>query len=245
MTFATAGRYVLALMLLLFLPSCKTEKQAVEPKKPEPAPVVIKQKNPVLSAEQKAELGFPDDLIGKVELSAGGAAAEPFFATVLLSSENLKGEKGFEQKTLAGFSVRTKNTDELIKSYRAGLRVKGYLIFKSHTGYGSLPDIVTIVKGNSSYDILKILGTEAVSYHLDTNAIIGWLKQQQQFGSFVITGAGSDWVEARFVKPPSDMHAFAKRIYAFAPDVRASGPKTVDKLIEQMKEMNGFYLVWD
>lgn len=239
--FATGGKVVLSCMLITLISACKAEKP-VETKKPEPA-AIVRPKHPVLSPEQRAELGFPEDLIAKLELSAG-AEAEPFFVTVVVPSQNLKGEKGFEKEKLAGFSVRTKNADELITSYRAGLRVRGYLIFKSHRGYGSLPDIVTIVKGNNSYDILKIQGTEASNYSLDTKAIIAWLKQQQLLGSFVITGAGADWVEARFIKQPANMRAFARKVYAFAPDVRQYGP-TVDKLVERMKKMNGFYLVWD
>jgi hypothetical protein len=241
---ATGTRYALVFIALLLLApaACKTEKP-VEPKKPQPT-VIIKPKPPLLTAEQRAELHFPEDLIAKVELSAG-AEAEPFFTTVLVPSENLKGEQGIEKEKLAGFSVRTKDSDELIRSYRAGLRVKGYLIFKSHKGYGSLPDIVTVVKGNNSYDLLKMQGTEAANYRLDTQAIIAWLREQQQSASFVVIGAGPDWVEARFVKQPENMLAFARKVLAFAPDVREYGVRTADRLADRMKKNNGFYLVWD
>ena len=241
---AMPDKYALVfLAVLLLVPAaCKTEKPA-EPKKPQPS-VIFKPKPPVLTVEQRAELNFPEDVIAKLELSAG-AEAEPFFATVLVASENLRGEKGFEKKKLAGFSVRIKSSDELIQTYRAGLRVKGFLIFKSHKGYGSLPDIVTVVKGNNSYDLVKMQGTEASHYRLDTPAIIAWLKEQQQSASFVVIGAGPDWVEARFVKQPENLIAFARKVLAFAPDVRDYGPKTADKLADRMKKSNGFYLVWD
>ena len=198
----------------------------------------------MLTPEQRTELGFPADLIAKVERDAG-SEAEPFFVSVVVPSENLKGEKGFEKEKLTGFSVRTKKAEELITSFRAGLRVKGYLIFRSHKSYGDLPDIVTVVKGNNSYDILKIQGTEASNYRLDTKAIIGWLKSQQQQGTFVITGAGSDWLEARFIKQPDNMSVFAKKVNAFAPDVLAHGPRTVEKLAAKMKKTNSFHLEWD
>jgi hypothetical protein len=230
-------------LLLLALAGCSKAEKPIEPKKTAPT-VILKPRHPVLTAEQRAELGFPEDLIAKLELSAG-AEAEPFFATVFVHSENLKGDKGFEKGKLAGFSVRTKNSDELIRTYRAGLRVKGYLIFKSHKGYGSLPDLVTVLKGNNSYDLLKIQGTEGFSYRLDTPAIIAWLKHQQQSASFVIIGAGQDWVEARFVKQPANMLVFARQVLAFAPDVRESGTRTAEKLAARMKKTNGFYLVWD
>jgi hypothetical protein len=164
---------------------------------------------------------------------------------VLLRAENLKGEKGFESRKLAGFSVRTKKADEIIGSFRAKSRAQGYLVFKSQKSYGTLPEIVTIVKGNNSYDILKIQGTEGASYRLDTKTIIVWLRERQKEGTFVITGAGPDWIEARFIKPPKNMKAFAKKASVFAPDVLLHGPRSVEKLAEQMRKSNGFALVWD
>lgn len=240
----TGGKYFVCLMFLALVFGCTSEKSAEPRKEAEPAAVIVKPRPALLSPEQRIELGFPGDLIKGIEMSAG-SEAEPFFMTVVMPSENLKGEKGFEADKLAGFSVRTQDADELIASYRAGLRAKGFLIFKSHKGYGNLPDIVSVIKGANSYDILRVQETEASNYRLDTKAIIAWLKQQQQIGSFVITGAGPDWLEARFIKQPSDMRVFAKKVLAFAPDVRQYGPQTADKLAERMKKINGFYLVWD
>ena len=233
---------VLALMLSGAFGACKAEKP-VEQKKPAPV-AVVKPKNAVLTDEQRSELGFAPDVISQMELAAG-ADAEPFFGTVLMKTENLKGEQGFESKKLAGFSVRTTNGDELIDSYRASLRIRGYLIFKSQRGYGHVRDIVTIIKGGNSYDVLKTQRTEAPGYQLDTMAIIAWLKARQQEGAFVVTGAGPDWLEARFIKPPNQLLPFARKIAAFAPDVLAHGPKTMEKLVERMERSNGFYLVWD
>ncbi len=240
---ATVARYLfLNIVIIGSFCACRAERP-VEQKRPAPL-VVVKPKHPVLTEEQRAELGFPAELIAKMELAAG-ADAEPFFATVIVPIENLKGEQGFESKKLTGFSVRTKNGDELVEFYRASLRVRGYLAFKSHRGYGSLQDIVTIIRGKSSYDILKIQRTEAQNYELDTKAIVAWLKTQQQQGAFVVTGAGADWLEARFINQPKNIVAFAKQVCSFAPDVLERGPKTADELAERMEKMNGFYLVWD
>ena len=224
--------------MLLACVACTVEKP-VEQKKPAPI-VIVKAKPQWLTPEQRAELKFPLELIEKVE-TAAGAKAEPFFTTVVLQSENLKGEEKFESKKLAGFSVRTTKADDLL----ASIRVKGYLLFKSQKGYGSVPDIVSVIKGNSSYDALKIQGTEAISYKYDTKAIIVWLKERQREGSFVITGAGPDWVEARFIKSPQDMIAFAQNMSVFAPDVLVRDTRTVEKLAEQMEKTNSFYLTWD
>ena len=241
---AILSRYLLLCLVFSGLVcACKAEKP-VEQKKAAPI-VVVKPKLTLLSQEQRTELGFPDGLISKVELAAG-AEAEPFFVTVVLHTENLKGDTGFESKKLAGFSVHTKQGDDLIDRYRAAFRMQGYLIFKSHRGgYEHLPDVISVIKGNNSYDILKIQSTEGQNYHLDTKAIIAWLRDRQKEGSFVVVGGGTDWLETRFIKPPQNMLAFAKKVNAFAPDVLERGPRTVEKLAERMKRMNGFYLEWD
>ena len=149
-----AGRYsLLVLIFVSILFACKTE-EPVKPRKP-PSTVIIKPKRAMLTREQRAELGFPTDMISQVELAAG-AEAEPFFVTEIVPSANMKGEEGFESARLAGFSVHTKQPDEIITSYRASLRAKGYLLFRSQRSYGKLNDIVTVVKGYATYDILKI-----------------------------------------------------------------------------------------
>ena len=238
-----AGRYsLLVLVLVSVLFACKAEKP-VKHKKPESV-VIIKPTRAVLTKEQREKLGFHADVINQVELAAG-AEAEPFFVTDVVPSANMKGEEGFERERLAGFSVHTKQSDDLITYYRASLRARGYLLFRSQRTYGKLNDIVTVVKGYTTYDILKIQRTEAPNYHLDTRAIIAWLKNLQKEASFVVTGAGPDWLEARFIQPPGNMSALAEQIVAFAPDVLEQGPKAVNKLVARMKQTNGFFLIWD
>lgn len=238
----TARRRFLLAILISGLFACRAEKP-VDLKKPAPA-VIVKQTYPVLAREQRDELGFPPELISQLELAAG-AEAEPFFATVVVHSENMKGETGFEKALLSGFSLRTKRVDELISSYRASLRARGYLIFRSQKSYGKLNDIASVVRGSNTYEILKLQRTEAPNYHLDGRAIIKWLQARQNEASFVITGAGPDWLEARFTKPLKNARSFAWKIAAFAPDVLDHGPQTVEKLSERMKRTDGFFLVWD
>lgn len=233
------------IIALLLLVSCAKEEPSRPAEQPKPAPlVVVRPKIETMTPEQRKELGFPKQVIADIE-AAAGAEAEPFYETVVSSSENLRGEKGIEGKRLAGFSVRTAKADEAIASFSRPLRAKGYLIFRSRQNYGNVPDVVTVIKGSSSYDILRIQKTEAPAYKLNTRAIIAWLKERQKDGPFVITGAGQDFVEARFIRQPENMKAFARKVAAFAPDVLREGPSTADRLADRMKKTNGFRLVWD
>jgi len=211
----------------------------------QPAPLVILKPRPkLMTPEQRAELDFPPEVIAQVE-QAASAAAEPFFEEVMLRSSNLKGDVMITAGRLSGFSVHVRNADQVIADLAGPLRSQGFLIFRSEQNGGSVPDVVTVVRRRNSYDILKVQQTEAPHYHIDTAAIIRWLKAQQKGGSFVITGAGADWLEARFVRPPKNMPAFARAVAGFAPDVLREGHGSEERLAEWMAETNGFRLTWD
>lgn len=239
-----AGRHLIIVLIAgAAVLGCGGDRKPEPPKRTGP-PVIVRPKPKLLSAEQKAELGFPPELIAEIE-GAAGTAAEPFFEQVMMRSSNLKGDVMIAAAKLSGFSVRTRNADAVIEGFAPPLRPRGYLLFRSEQNFGSVPDIVTVIRGNSSYDILKVQQTESPHYHLDTKAIIKWLREQQKQASFIITGAGADWVEARFVRQPRNMYAFAARVAAFAPDVLREGPGTVERLADAMSESNGFRLSWD
>ena len=146
---------------------------------------------------------------------------------------------------LAGFSVHATRAETVINDFSDTLRKQGFLIFMSEQNFGSVPDVVTVIKGTSQYDILAVQKTESTNYKLTTAVIVKWLKARQKRYPFVITGAGPEWVQARFIKPPKDLRAFAREIHAFAPDVVSPGEKSIARFAQQMKESNGFYLWWD
>jgi hypothetical protein len=153
---ATAGRYlVVGLIFISLVTACSAEKPVEPPRKAEPAKIV-RPRREVLTPEQRQELGFcrPDQM----------ESPRAWRRSLLRDRSFLRepeGRKGAETERFVGFSVRTKKAEELIISFRAGLRVKGYLIFRSRESYGDLPDLVTVVKGNNTYDILNIQATEA------------------------------------------------------------------------------------
>lgn len=227
------------------LASACTSGEADNQEATAPAPVVMLRHRPhTLTAEQRSALGFPDELIAGVEKAARGTA-EPFHETVLMPCDNLKGDVMPVKDRLVGFSVRTAAADRVIADLAKPLRSKGYLIFRSEHNYGKVPDVVTVIKGASQYDILTVQKTEGVSYGTDTRKIINWLRTEHRAHPFDITGAGANWVEARFTGTPRDLEAFSRRIHAFAPDVVNQGARSQPKLIEEMKKRNGFYLWWD
>jgi hypothetical protein len=240
-----AGRHLVIIgLVLLTAVSCSNgEKTSVTGKKAAPM-VILKPKPRLMTAEQRTELGFPPDIIAQVE-TAGSAQAEPFFDEVMIRSSNLKGDVMIATARLSGFSVRSTKADQIIMDLSPSFRKQGFLIFRSQQNFGNVPDVVTVIRGNNSYDILLIQRTEAPRHHLDTIKIIKWLKEQQKLASFVVTGAGSDWLEARFIKPPKNMKDFARKVAAFSPDVLAENRGALERLVETMERTNGFSLWWD
>jgi hypothetical protein len=236
-------RIILALVAaIVCFAGCEGTKTEA-PQKPAPM-VILKPRPKLLTPEQRAELGFPPEIIAQVEKEAG-APAEPFFEDVMLRSANLKGDVMITTGRLSGFSVHVGNAEELIAGLAETLRSQGFLIFRSEQNVGSVPDVVTVVRGGNSYDIVAVQQTEAPHYHIDTAAIIRWLKTQQKRGTFVITGAGADWLEARFIRQPKNMPAFARAVAGFAPDVLREMQGSEERLAAWMAETNGFRLVWE
>jgi hypothetical protein len=240
-----AGRAIIICGLALAaVISCTESEKKPDPGRTQAPLIILKPKPKVMTAQQKAELGFPEEIIAQVEY-ASEAPAEPFFEEVMMRSSNLKGDVMIAGTRLVGFSVRTRKADQVIEGLSPSFRSQGFLIFRSGQNFGSVPDVVTVIRGNSSYDILVIQKTEAPRHQLDTRSIIAWLKEQQKFGSFVITGAGADWLEARFVRAPKNMDAFARNVAAFAPDVLAENNGVMERLADAMIQSNGFSLWWD
>jgi hypothetical protein len=239
-----AGKYLVLIGVVLAVLSCSTQEKVSVPDKKSPPLVIIKPKPKVLTTEQRNELGFPPDLIAQVEATAG-SPAEPFFEEVMMRSANLKGDVMIAGARLMGFSVRTGQADEIIAGLSPSFRSQGYLVFRSQHNYGSVPDVITVIRGNNSYDILLIQKTESPRHDIDTKKIIKWLREQQKLGTFVVTGAGADWMEARFIKPPRNMNVFARKVAVFAPDVLDENRGTIERLADTMTRTNGFTLWWD
>jgi len=84
-----AGRQlvIIALVFLAAVSCSKEEKALVTGKKAAPT-VILRPKPKVMTAEQRAELGFSPDIIAQVE-AAGSAQAEPFFVEVVIRCSNL------------------------------------------------------------------------------------------------------------------------------------------------------------
>jgi len=197
------------------------------------APTAPAAKAPVgldyLAAVRK--LGFSQEVLRRIA-KAADAPLEPI--------TNFDGELTGVQA-----AAPTGKVGELVASLGAELQPKGYLVFQSDQGVGDRPDRIGVVKGTDQYDILRAVATDGANYNVSNGDVIAKLKEWDARYQLHITGAGGDWVEARFGKPPSDMDAFAAEVNQFCPDVVSQGTGTVADLAADMRKTGKLYLWWD
>jgi len=123
----------------------------------------------------------------------------------------------------------------------------GYIVFVSNQGFGikGNPDQVSVLMSNDQFDVVRVMGTNGDNHELSRDEILQKLKEWDRKYGLVITGAGFDWVEAKFKRTPTPMLPFAKIVYKFCPDVVEQGTETVEKLALAMQASDSVYLWWD
>ena len=127
------------------------------------------------------------------------------------------------------------------------LAPRGFTVFVSGQNFGinGEPDRVSAMAAESFYDVLTAVGTAGWNYDLGPEAVAERLREWDSRYGLVLVGAGGDWLEAEFIRCPTDMLAFAREVYAFCPDVVDQGTGTVEALGEEMRRENAVYLWWD
>lgn len=143
------------------------------------------------------------------------------------------------------FGVPQKDARAIIPKIREYLKGGDYLVFKRHDSFGMGNDSIAILKANNQFEILRVMGTAGPNYDIYNKDVLARLKKWHALAPFTITGAGEEWIEATFIKQPADMHAFAKEVYTFCPDIVDQGTGDVNALADEMKNHNTLYLWWD
>jgi hypothetical protein len=159
------------------------------------------------------------------------------------------GSKGFKEtkNPVSGLECEVAKGGGMavVSKYRPMFKKGGYLLFLSDDAFGMGNDKVAAIKSADQFDILVAMQTDGINYDIDNAAVLAKLKAWNAKYPFEIVGAGLDWMEARFVKRPADMLAFAEEVYEFCPDVVDQGTDTVKALAAEMKRTNTLYLWWD
>lgn len=215
---------------LLGVALCTSCARKVVP--PAPSPGVVSK--PVQELERQVaiqDLAFTEEVLQKIETAAGAPL------------ERLTNWE--DELTGVEAAVNKGTVEELVASLGAELQPSGYLVFQSDHGFDRAPDRIGVVKGTDQYDILRAVQTDGANYDIMNEDVTAKLKEWEARYPFRITGAGGDWVEARFDTVPPDMDAFAAEVYEFCPDVVAQGSGDVASLAREMRQTRTLCLWWD
>jgi hypothetical protein len=190
------------------------------------------------SADEMAlarQIGLSDSALAIIRKTARGPLGE---LRPLDSLGDLQPARG------VSFGLGQSKTQRTIARLRERLG-PGYLVFTADQGFGMTPDSIGIIASKDQFDILRVRNTDGINYDIPADSVLALaLMWDRQYG-LEITGAGMDWFEARFIRPPADWLAFAKELYAICPDIVDQGTESVEALAAEMRRSNTLYCWWD
>ena len=133
----------------------------------------------------------------------------------------------------------------MVESLSDILMGKGYQIFIYDLQYDDNPYKIGILKSNDKYDSLRFMLTNGTNYDLDTDDVIGKLKEWDSLYKINLVCVGSDFVEIKLDNPPEDINNFAKEVYQFCPDSVDQGVGSLEALADEIKNTSRVFLWWD
>lgn len=153
----------------------------------------------------------------------------------------------FKNKNISGikFNQDSKSAYSLVIKLRDKFRERGYYIYISESNFGHSPDVVTILKTNDKFDVLRFEGTSGINYDITLEDIIDKLSIWDKKYGLKLVGSGIDFLEADYNHVPNDIDAYSKELYAFCPDIVDQGVGSLDALQADIKITKKLYLWWD
>jgi hypothetical protein len=127
---------------------------------------------------------------------------------------------------------------------------KGFIVFagtqrwlgdERHEGRSE----VVVAEGQDQFDILRRAKSDACNFGKETEDLITELKTWDAELGIEIWHAETDTIELTLRSQPDDVVAFAKRVYAFCPDIVDQGDGDLDNLAAIIAETKAVYLWWD
>lgn len=153
----------------------------------------------------------------------------------------------FISKDIVGIKILEdqSKTYSIIRLLKESFKEKGYIIYLSETNFGYSADVITILKTNDKYDILRFEGTNGINYNIFIEDIISKLITWEAKYGLELVGVGSDFVQANYIKKPQNIDQHAEELYKFCPDIVDQGVGSVENLKSEIRKSNQLYLWWD
>ncbi|MFT9846003.1 DUF4253 domain-containing protein [Aneurinibacillus sp. REN35] len=104
---------------------------------------------------------------------------------------------------------------------------------------------VVLGTGDSQFDILRLMETDAVNYDMLTEEVIEKLIEYDRAFGIDIFQAETDTVQFLLAGEPEDWDAFCEDLYEFCPDIVDQGCGSVEALKEELQITERAFLWWD
>jgi hypothetical protein len=169
---------------------------------------------PAASETDVRLLGIEDDVVSLIEGKTGGKA------------QLFRGGDGARAVGLV-WSAAAGKTDAILDSVRRPLAARGYSLFVAERNYGTAPDRIAVVKSRDP--VAPLVATGAAGPGVTNAELVARVREWSRRDPLEIRGAGADWVEIEFARPPAALDALADEIRRLAP---AAVPPTADGLAD-------------
>lgn len=152
-----------------------------------------------------------------------------------------------EPTDVDGLLVSTSTIDayETLRKLRDELVGSGYAAYIYDLGFGFGPDRIAVVPYGNDYEYLAAVRLSGINYDISHEDVIARYKEWDEKYDLDLLGANFEWLEAEIAIAPESWMQFAKRVYAFCPDVVDQGTGTVAALAKEMERSGRLYLWWD
>ena len=140
--------------------------------------------------------------------------------------------------------VRPGTGYESLAALRGKLVGTPYRAYLADNAFGHGVDKLAVLQADDA-GYLAIARTDGINHDLDHAAVMAKYREWHAKYGLRLVGAGLDWLEAEFERPPADWKAFAREVQAFCPDIVDQGTGDVDALAREMEQQNTLYLWWD
>ena len=223
--------------------------QACDRASPPPAaqPPVESPASPGSSGATALSSDEDDRAAPRIDLTA--AAKAPAFQAAIAEFAEQTGIAGEAIDRFPGgvsFKVSHAETERRLDRWNGEYLERGAYVFRYDNGFGlnNGPDVVVMLPTTDKYVVLRAAGTDGVNYDIDNDAIVSWLQDMEKTHPFVLTGAGMDFLEGRFVEPPNDTQVLAEKMYKFCPDIVDQGVGDIAALASVLRKGKLFFW-WD
>jgi hypothetical protein len=228
-------------VLATLLAACASDSSESEP-----------QEGAALDAEMLRDVVQPEPIIlERYELPDPGFSKPSRKAMFRLAVDTFAAEPGVRRVAVkglpgaVGFRAKHSVAERELATWNERYRHKGAFLlrYENSFGYGG-SDALLVLPTTDDLEAVGAAGTDGVNWDLSHDQVVRWLRDLMRTHPFLITGAGIDFVEGRFLEPPPDARSLAKKMYRFCPDIVDQGTGTVAALAKELKR-GSLYLWWD